>query len=208
MASTISNFHSINRKFARASSLQWTAHLILILVSVSSQGWQTPRGVANKVSISTNDVSSSFCLSFNSFVLSSCLARSSSHSGTSWGVDGLSVFIMAVSTALTFVGGLCFLPVTGVACSRRGTLAGHALIMLEDAGYAWGEVLVMLGGMLVSCYTHLACFSGTGVPRGPLSFFFFFFFFLVEEKLVTWLESLKITTVLFMALISTPWLPR
>ena len=53
---------------------------------------------------------------------------------------------MAVSMALTFVGGLCFLPVTGVACSRWGTLAGHALITLEDADYALGETLVTLGG--------------------------------------------------------------
>ena len=153
MASTISSFHSINLKFARASFLQWTAHLILILASVSCQCWQTPRGAANKASISTNDVSNSFCLSSSSFVLSSCLARNSSHSGTSSGVSGLSVFIVAVSTALTFVGGLCFLPVTGIARLRWGTLAGHALVTLEDAGYARGETLVTLGERLLTLVT-------------------------------------------------------
>ena len=44
----MSSFHSTSLKFARTSSLQCTAHLIFILASVSSQGWQTPRGAASK----------------------------------------------------------------------------------------------------------------------------------------------------------------
>ena len=94
VASTMSSFHSTSLRFARASSLQCTAHLIFILASVSSQGWQTPRGAASKVSISAIVVSSSPCLSSSSFDLTSCWARSSSHCWTSSGVSGLSVVIV------------------------------------------------------------------------------------------------------------------
>ena len=141
----MSSFHSTSLKFARASSLQCTAHLIFILASVSSQGWQTPRGAASKVSISVI-VSSSPCLSSSSFDLTSCWARSSSHCWTSSGVSGLSVFI-AYRWHLR-LWGTVLLSGNGVARVRRGrslvTLGGDAGHAGEMPAHA-GERLLTLG---------------------------------------------------------------
>ena len=105
MADSILIRHTTRQSSAKASSRQWTAHLIFTLASDSSHGRQHPRGTASRFSTAIMVSSSLACLSFKSLTLSSYHTLSSCQSGTSSGVAGLSVGTWSVMIWLTFMRG-------------------------------------------------------------------------------------------------------